>query len=68
MLEWAWVRVVERVISWKTPRFVGQMDGSCHQDDELLKGQVMISLQSEDQRRNCFGEQPLCPQLHLEAS
>lgn len=28
----------------------------------------MISLQSEDQRRNCFGEQPLCPQLHLEAS
>lgn len=35
----------KRVVSWKTPRFV---DGRCHQDDEMSKDQMMISLKSED--------------------
>lgn len=41
------------------------MDGSCHQDDELLKEQVMISLQSEDLEEKLLWRQPLCPQLGL---
>lgn len=31
----------------------------------MSKGQVMISLQSEDPEEMTFGEQPPCPQLHL---